>query len=69
MLRIQARVSKRNNMSELGWTDRLAGKEAHYPEFTQYYLAWCFGHREYLLEQLPLLLNSRSAVSLMTFNY
>lgn len=53
LLRMQARASKRNRFSELGLQDGLSGKEAQYPEFTQYYVAWCNGHREYLLGQRP----------------
>ena len=49
VLRIQAKVSKGTRLSELGYFDGLEGKEAQYPHFLMYYMAWCNGHREYLL--------------------
>ena len=49
VLRMQARVSKGNNLIELGLKHGLAGESPQFPEYLHYYMAWSSGYREYLL--------------------
>ncbi len=47
----KATVSGGTDLVVLGYSDGVEGKEAQYAHFLMYYMAWCNGHREYLLEQ------------------
>ncbi|MDJ0648257.1 MAG: hypothetical protein QNJ60_06065 [Xenococcaceae cyanobacterium MO_188.B19] len=47
----KATVSGGTDLVQLGYFDGVQGKEAQYAHFLMYYMAWCNGHREYLLEQ------------------
>ncbi len=49
VLRMQPRVSKGNNLIELGLRHGLAGESPQFPEYLHYYTAWASGYREYLL--------------------